>query len=510
MRNREKCGILPEVSSTTLLAWQLREMPVNKTEETNMSASAIKRNGVILSVMLFLGACSGGGSSESDGAVIRGLVQSPSGQGLAGISILVDGKSAGNTDYRGFFLVDPAPTGEGVVVKTESPHYSVAVQRIALAKGDQANLVLTCLSSQMVRLDDAGAGGRLTGADGFALDVPAGSLKTAEGTAVTGQVYVYYSLIRSVANMAAAPGGMLVDQGAGATGQLESFGMVAVRFFQNEEPLVFSGSAELHIPLADGAAFAHGDSVGLYSFNESSGLWQEEGTGTVDTSLPSGIAVLVANVTHFSWWNCDEPLENKNCITGVARDGDGNPLADLFVIATGEDYLGGGNGRTIADGSFCVNVKRNSSNSLSIWGAVPNGWYTWSQTGVLVPDESTDCTLGGCLDLGELTLTTTSFTCVSASFSDFPEWFWQECPQGCFSGEVLDENGALIAWVEGSTDNPGGSTADVCFTIPEGTTFRIGSPWCTANGETEFPLTNVAASCESAGCQDLGDFVSCQ
>ena len=48
--------------------------------------------------------------------------------------------------------------------------------------------------------------------------------------------------------------------------------------------------------------------IPLWSLNEDTGIWEQEGTGKVtDGNSPTGL-VLEAKVSHFSWWNCDVSL----------------------------------------------------------------------------------------------------------------------------------------------------------------------------------------------------------
>lgn len=176
----------------------------------------------------------------------------------------------------------------------------------------------------------------------------------------------------------------------------------------------------------------------------------------------------------------------------------------------GEDYLGNGSTTAAADGSFCIDVKRGSTNTITVWGGDSSGFYSYVQTGIQVEDQPTDCSLGGCTDIGEHVLTTVEYTCVSMTISGFPQWYWMECPEGCISSEVVDENGVTIAWVSGTTQTPASDPADFCFTVPQAAKFRIQQDLCSAGGEHEFDLQNTDASCEEGSCQDLGAFSFCQ
>ena len=64
----------------------------------------------------------------------------------------------------------------------------------------------------------------------------------------------------------------------------------------------------------------------------------EVGTVT-DASLPGRLQV-TGEVSHFSSWNCDRPIDTFNCFSGQVIDPAGNPVAGASVLASGVDYSG--------------------------------------------------------------------------------------------------------------------------------------------------------------------------
>ena len=89
--------------------------------------------------------------------------------------------------------------------------------------------------------------------------------------------------------------------------------------------------ATIEIPIyiaknRDGSAVKAGDVFPLWSLNERTGTWIEEGSGSVVAAAsPSGFA-LRGEVTHFSWWNHDQflfPLARPKpkCLVDTNADG---------------------------------------------------------------------------------------------------------------------------------------------------------------------------------------------
>lgn len=77
----------------------------------------------------------------------------------------------------------------------------------------------------------------------------------------------------------------------------------------------------------DGSAIAIGDTIPLWSLNEDTGIWLQEGVGTVvaSTESPTGLA-MNATVGHFSWWNCDVSANAAQAIVTVTAPEAGTAL----------------------------------------------------------------------------------------------------------------------------------------------------------------------------------------
>ena len=93
-----------------------------------------------------------------------------------------------------------------------------------------------------------------------------------------------------------------------------------------------NGHSEVVRRLADAGA-AVDDVIPLWSVDETTGLWIEEGAGTVVASAdsPTGLA-LRAEVAHFSWWNADAFVDGNAFLAGQTVEvEDGAVGGDLFV-----------------------------------------------------------------------------------------------------------------------------------------------------------------------------------
>ena len=163
-------------------------------------------------------------------------------------------------------------------------------------------------------LADAAAGGALTGRDGASITLPANAFIDASGAPVTGAVQISITPVDvTQAGAGGFPGGFEGIQTDGTQTSIVSAGVNEFVPTVNGAPIQLAPgkSATITIPIyaslkLDGTLLVVGDTIPLWSLDEATGLWIQEGTGTVvaSTDSPSGLA-MSAVVTHLSWWNSD-------------------------------------------------------------------------------------------------------------------------------------------------------------------------------------------------------------
>jgi uncharacterized lipoprotein YbaY len=224
---------------------------------------------------------------------------------------------AGTTDADGRFSFEIANNATAVVRVSRSGH-TEQTRRIVLPAGASAADVVVALRrlESPVELASAESGGSVSGVDGVGLDVPAGAFVDASGNVITGAVDVYMSPVDVTDERAVRsfPGEFQGVDENDNEGLLASFGVADYRFFQNGQELELAEgqTATVRIPLyvgndLDGTALIVGASIPLWSLDETTGIWQEEGFGTVVAEADSQTGlVLEGEVGHFSPWNADK------------------------------------------------------------------------------------------------------------------------------------------------------------------------------------------------------------
>ncbi len=206
-------------------------------------------------------------------------------------------------------------------------------------------------------LDDATQGGTLIAKDGAKFTVAGSALIDGAGKTVSGAVQVAMTPVDISKNSVLAfPGqfaGITAD--AGRT-NLVSYGTVEFILTQNGNRLQLAPgkSAVIEIPAyanaaIDGTALAAAAPIPVWSLDETTGQWVQEGTGTVVVSpnSPTGWS-LQATVGHFSWWNMDAPIDGdyqpqpKCQDSGLGVPGSVDHLADATICNMLAQFGSGG------------------------------------------------------------------------------------------------------------------------------------------------------------------------
>ncbi len=209
------------------------------------------------------------------------------------------------------------PTIDEQAVRVSAPGFGAQVKVVTLPAGtSSAALVVTLISrAPAVSIPAIESGGGASGRHGVAVTFPAAALVDDSGQAVTGAVEMHMTPV-DVAGTSrdAFPGAFQGLTSAGARAPIVSFGTAEFVPMQGGRRLNLAPgkTAEILLPLyvskhQDGRAVAPGDEIPLWSLDEATGIWRQEGVGQVvaEDSSPTGLA-FAATVRHFSWWNCDD------------------------------------------------------------------------------------------------------------------------------------------------------------------------------------------------------------
>lgn len=338
---------------------------------------------------LVLAGCGGRGQQQVVvyGRLLDSIAQTPSSAG----KVTVAGESV-DTNESGFFSVS-VPSDTEVTLAARVKGYAPTTKAFSAPAQASTFLQVTLLAWNATTQFEAVSGGTIsTGAT--SLTFPPGSLNA------TGMVTAHLSHLdpSSDGARAAFPGGFVTNDG----NQLESFGALAV---------VVEDSSGAEVSLKSGQTVAAklqvvsstADSVPLWSLDEGTGRWKQEGTLSGCAS-----SVCKAELPHLSWWNADQVYETA-CLKACANNKAGNPAVGVSLEARGTDYNGVSFGTTGADGCACLDVRRGST--VRIFGITSGG--TIGPVSQSVASGTSRCSSGGCASMtSPLTVETPKFQAI--------------------------------------------------------------------------------------------------
>ncbi len=276
-------------------------------------------------------------------------VKTVDGVAIDGVTVIPIGGGAGSalTDAMGKASLTLG-MGAPVSLKLSKSGYAdqFATLQLPSSAGTDAYVEATMRTRDVAQtLADAAAGGTVSGRDGATLTLPANALVNDAGTAVNGPVQISVTPVDvTLAAAGGFPGQFEGIRPDGASTPIVSFGTTEFVLTAGGSPVQIAAGAQATIELPiyaerqlDGTPLAVGASVPLWSLDETTGLWIQEGSGTIIASAfaPSGLA-LRASVSHLSWWNADIGFDpygpQPKCVydTDIGMPG----AADTFATAT--------------------------------------------------------------------------------------------------------------------------------------------------------------------------------
>lgn len=266
---------------------------------------------------------------------LSGIVRDASGTPIEGVSI-VSGSSAATTNTDGFFEFDQiqvvsVPNDRSVVRFSKAGYFDVV--RSMDADGDAADgaswEVVMCKKENndftSVKTYSSSSDQTLQAGE-MKIDMPQDGYKV-DGTGVgyTGKVkseMVYLDPNNERFSEMMPGGDLAAVRSDNSSAKLVSYGMTDLNMYaENGDKLQLKdgSKAKLTFPIPAGMGENPPASIPLWSFNEKTGLWEEEGSASLQGN------VYVGEVAHFSWVNLDYP-EKQGTVYGYVKDDTGKVL----------------------------------------------------------------------------------------------------------------------------------------------------------------------------------------
>lgn len=365
-----------------------------------------KRWLVVCGAAMWLAGCGGGGSSPDPvdplpppppvtGTVAGKAEAVGTGAALAGVDVSA-GNATTKTAADGTFTLAGVAPGTNVVIKAALKDYApnAATTPVTAGQTTRVRLVLT----------PVGVTANVAVATGGTVSVPNSTAQVslqpntlvdfATKAPATGTVTVQVTPIDPARDPAAMPGNFLAQPTTGtAATPIESFGAVKVDIRDaagRRLDLAANQTATIRVPVSTRSQDVPA-TIPLYFFDEDKGLWVQEGTATLQGS--GADRYYEGQVRHFTFWNCDRPLETI-IVRGCVVDAANARIAGMLVSSDGLDYTGSATVATNASGDFAVPMRRGSA--ASIFGTLGDQATNVVRAG----PSDTDIRLPECLRLG--------------------------------------------------------------------------------------------------------------
>jgi len=353
-------------------------------------------------------------NSETVTASFMGQVIKEDGSPLIGATVSIGNHSFIADDDGFFYFTDINTYRQATLIKVEMNGYFDAFRTIRVIPNQDNQTRIMALALPAAQTFSAAAGGSITIANGGSIDfVPNSIVDEATNAPYNGTVSVYAKWIDPTSDDLSLmlPGDLRAVNAEGAERGLTTFGMQAIELRDgagNELQLKDGSNAAVHFPIHAALTSTAPETIPLWSLEENTGLWVEDGT-----AQKVG-AEYVGAVTHFSYWNCDAPWTLVS-FQATFVDANNNPIVggQCKLKIQGQTWNSVGTGWTNSTGTTLGQIPMNKTFDLEFY---PSGCNTTTST----PSYSTTfSTTTANINLGTITTTaSTSTTTITGTVED--------------------------------------------------------------------------------------------
>lgn len=263
-------------------------------------------------------------------AGVRGIVVDENNQAVSGATV-TSGTSNTTTDRYGVFRFTNINLSKtNGYVKIVKQGYFTGTRSFVTTAGRIHNIRIKLIPKTNAGTFSGAAGGMITISGGGKMVMPANAVTDAGGTAYSGIVNVAMVWIDPTAAdlPEIVPGDLRGITTTGEERGLETYGMLGVEMTGTGGQVlkIAAGkTAELTFPIPTAIAGTAPATIDLWHFNEAKGRWIQEGTAVKTGSN------YIAQVSHFSFWNCDAPFPLINLSFTLINAANSQPLVNVLV-----------------------------------------------------------------------------------------------------------------------------------------------------------------------------------
>ncbi len=248
---------------------------------------------------------------------------------LAGVQVKDVHTNVATTDANGYFEIEKAVVIRGRLL-LEAQQNGYFDKGYALATNEEHTTLQIMMSSKNTQMVNT-ASPAVIEMEAASVELPNNGFVDANGNAYTGMMEVAFTHYNPTDDYfeLLMPGGDF--EGVREDGEevlLLSYGAMSVELYDeagNELQLAEGETATLRFTIPDDMLADAPSTMPLWYFDEEFGRWIEEGFATLTGNE------YVGTVSHFSDWNCDDPLDDRTWLEGQVVDCTGNPVPGIGV-----------------------------------------------------------------------------------------------------------------------------------------------------------------------------------
>lgn len=221
-------------------------------------------------------------------------------------AIVKSGAYTTTTDSRGLFFFKSIQLDKySSLVTIEKAGYFKGFRNFSVKQGSYEFVKIKLVPKVLAGTINSQTGGAITLPDNSIITISSRSIIVkATNQEYTGNIRVYAKIIDpSAADISeTVPGGFNAIDSQNKKAVLKSYGMIAVELQgQNNESLQLGvgKTAKLKISIPSSLQASSPASMPLWSLNETTGIWKQEGKGIKTNNYYEG------DISHFSFWNYD-------------------------------------------------------------------------------------------------------------------------------------------------------------------------------------------------------------
>ena len=259
-------------------------------------------------------------------AALQGIVMDLDGSTIEGAHLTL-GNSQTISDENGYFKLTGLTDSKNAIVKVEMAGYFDAWHAFQYFRDDMSQTKIRLCPRTNPSIISANNGGEIQ-FENTSINFQAGSFIDESGNPYTGEVsiYTFYLDPTDPELHTFMPGNLSAFDANNRLQLLETYGMINVELEGDAgQSLQINQAATIEMAIPNSILNRAPSTIPLWYFDTEQNRWVEEGTATLQGNK------YIGTVNHFTFWNCDVPVDLIN-LSGQAIIGDAG--ANLKVCIT--------------------------------------------------------------------------------------------------------------------------------------------------------------------------------